>query len=213
MTNAKRFSGESRMDPQYRLFIALSVPAPIRTEMAAVQAELQTMLPKASVSWTKLDQLHVTLRFLGNVAVDQISALKTQLANALKHSSPFEVRSEQVGAFPDTRFPRVLWAGLNDTQNKLTQIHTLVEEAVSPFTTQAGHEKFHAHATLGRVKDLAARDRRSLPGILSKMSHRFFGEWCVKEVELMRSELSSQGALHSCVGSFPLTTHIQAPLT
>src|SRR5262245_2742694 len=205
-------NSEPNAPEHYRLFIALFIPAHIRSELAAVQGELQKKLPKGSVAWTKPEQLHVTLRFLGNVAVEQISALKAQLANALKYSSPFELRAEQVGAFPDTRFARVLWAGLDDRQGKLTEILTFVEGAVSQFTTQEAHEKFHAHATLGRVKHLGARDRRSLCELLSNMSQRFFGEWCVKEVELMRSELSSQGALHTCIDSFPLIAHHQTPL-
>jgi RNA 2',3'-cyclic 3'-phosphodiesterase len=194
----------------YRFFIAVLIPVQIKSEMAAVQAELQTKLPKGSVTWTKPEQLHVTLRFLGKVAVDQVSTLKAQVASALKCSAPFELCAERVGAFPDTRFPRVLWVGLNDTEGKLTQIHTLVEGAVRQFSPQEGHERFYAHATLGRVKHLGARDKKSLCDLLSRLSQRSFGKWCVNEVELMRSELSSQGALHTCVASFPLTAFSQA---
>jgi 2'-5' RNA ligase len=141
---------------------------------------------------------------LGNVALDQVSALKEQVASVLKSSSPFELCAERVGAFPDIRFPRVLWVGLNDTQGELLQLHHLVEGAVSPFSPQAGHEYFHAHATAWPGENIFERviEKRSLT-FLSKMGQRSFGEWCVNEIELMRRELSSQGALHTCVASFP----------
>jgi 2'-5' RNA ligase len=198
-------TSEQNKPEHYRLFIAIHIPEQIQRELVTIQENVRAKLPTGSVNWTKPEQLHVTLKFLGNVPNEQVEALKEQLGKVLKCTFSFDLRAEEVGAFPDTRFPRVIWAGLTDTHGTLAQIHQHIEVAVSRFTTKDAREKFHAHVTLGRVKHLKAPDRKLLFEVLSKMNRQFFGEWQVKEIELMRSQLSSQGAVHGRIASFPLS--------
>src|SRR5437016_14351725 len=107
----------------HRLFVAVRLPEQIKSALASVQAELQSKLPEHSVTWTKTEQLHLTLKFLGNVAVTQIDALIHQLGAACLEFTPLALRAERLGAFPDLLSPRVIWAGLNDTGGQLTHMH------------------------------------------------------------------------------------------
>jgi len=181
------------------------MPEQVKTVVARAQAELKSKLLESDVAWTRTEHLHMTLKFLGNVATARVEGLIDQLGTGCKVFSPVELRAEDVGVFPDMRFPRVIWIGVSDTDRKLTQLHKAVELATSEFTKEEPEESFIPHATIGRVKRLNARDRKLLAELLSKMNKRFFGEWTASEIELVRSELSSQGARHTCVASIPLT--------
>jgi RNA 2',3'-cyclic 3'-phosphodiesterase len=189
----------------YRLFIAIRLPDTIKAELVAVQAELQARLPDRCLSWTKPEQLHLTLKFLGNVAAERIDTLEERLAIAVRELPAFVLRAEQVGAFPDTRYPRVIWAGLTDVQGALMRLQSIVESTTSSFVEQTSDKSFSPHTTLARVKHIKAAHRQILIELLSQMNRRCFGEWTVHEIELMRSQLFSAGALHSCLASFQLT--------
>ncbi len=198
-------SSPNLSEEYYRLFVAVGIPERIKRELAAAQAEMQKTISKTGVTWTRLEQVHVTLKFLGNVPAGKVDPIKEQLARALSNASAFELRAEQVGAFPDARFPRVLWAGITDIHGTLEQIHQTVEITLRQFTTQDEEKSFQPHATLGRIKHLTTHDRKLLSELLSKMSKQSFGEWRVNTIELMRSQLSSEGAVHSCIAPFELT--------
>src|SRR5438105_618786 len=93
----------------YRLFVALSVPQEIKIRMATTQQELRRALPQGGITWTKPEQLHLTLKFLGNVPFERLDALGEQLRAACRPFPMLHLRAERVGAFPDLDFPRVIW--------------------------------------------------------------------------------------------------------
>jgi len=189
----------------YRLFISIQIPETIRNEMAAVQAELRQELPERGVTWTKPEQLHLTLKFLGNVEAQRVDALAQRLRVASGGLSPLRLRAEGVGAFPDLRFPRVVWIGLKDANEELAQVQRAIEEACGDFTTQQPEGAFKGHVTLGRTKRLSRSEAQNLSGLLDGMSRRFFGEWTAAGIELTRSELSSDGARHRIIEEFKFT--------
>jgi len=191
----------------HRLFVAVPIPEPIKIAIATAQAELKLNILNTVVAWTRTEHLHITLKFLGNVAAARVKALIGRLGTACKVFSPLELRAENVGAFPNMRFPRVIWIGVSDTHRELIAMHEAVEMATKEFTNEKPEESFIPHATLARVKRLNARDQKLLAELLSRMNKRLFGEWTASEIELVRSELSSQGARHTCVARIHLTGH------
>jgi 2'-5' RNA ligase len=190
----------------FRLFVAIQIPEQIRNRMAAVQTELREKLPERSVTWTKAEQLHLTLKFLGNVETARISVLTEQLRAAVHTFAPFTLCAQGIGAFPDIGFPRVIWAGLKDPAGKLPALHRAVEEACRDFVPAEPAERFNGHATLGRAKRLSRKEAQNLSALLSEMTERPFGEWNALSFDLMRSELSSEGARHTAMASFLLGT-------
>src|SRR4051812_7451283 len=100
----------------FRLFIAISVPDAVKTEMEQAQAELRRALPEGCVRWTRREQFHLTLKFLGSVEAQRVAALADAIRGACQGFTPLRLRAERIGCFPDLRFPRVVWAWVHDRQ-------------------------------------------------------------------------------------------------
>ena len=189
----------------YRLFVAIGMPKQIKDAMAAAQSELRRALPQRGVTWTRREQLHLTLKFLGNVDPQCVDTLNERLCAACQGFAPLSLRAQRVGAFPESRFPRVIWAGLTDAEGQLLKVQSAVESASHDFTAQEPEQKFTGHVTLARAKRINRRDSQVLSGLLAGMANRFFGEWTAGEVELMRSELAPDGARHTSIGTVHLS--------
>jgi 2'-5' RNA ligase len=187
-----------------RLFISIQIPERIKEKLAAAQAELRLILPERGVAWTKPEQFHLTLKFLGQVAAQRVAALSQQLEGTCQSAAPLHLTAERVGAFPDLRFPRVIWVGLNDHAGRLAQFQAAIEAASREFCGESSADKFTGHATLGRAKRLNRRDTQVLGDWLARKAESSFGEWTAAEVQLMRSDLSSAGARHTCLERIPL---------
>jgi 2'-5' RNA ligase len=162
------------------------------------------MLPTSSVRWTPPEQFHATLKFLGNVDVTQLAALLQSLKIACAPLPSLALRGQTIGFFPNSRRPNVIWAGLTDSQNYLPTLHAAVVKAVEPFIdAPAKSEKFTAHVTLGRVTRLNRREMDHLLEVTAALNARPFGEWTTSQIELMRSDLTPAGAVHTCYAEVP----------
>lgn len=188
-----------------RLFVAIQIPEQIKANMAAAQAELRRTMPERGVTWTKPEQFHLTLKFLGQVAAESVFALNRQLAGACQGFSPLHLTAERVGAFPDLHCPRVIWVGLHDKAGILTRLQEAIATASREFSGESSADKFTGHATLGRAKRLNRREAQVLSEWLERNAEGSFGVWTATEVQLMQSELSSAGARHTCLEHFPFS--------
>ncbi len=179
-----------------RLFIAILLPDAIKTRLATGQRSLQRRIPGGLVRWTPLDQMHLTLRFLGDVPEESVPAIIEALHRASCAVAPFDLHAAGLGCFPDARRPRVLWVGAT---GELTELHKLQERIAAESAPWGRREEraFHAHLTLGRIKDGAGREALRLGAVWLEEADRDFGGWRVNEVALLRSELSPTGARHS----------------
>ena len=116
-----------------RLFVAIPMPEAVRNEMLRVQQEMQRLVSREAVRWTKPEQFHLTLRFLGDVPVEHVAALQ-EAVNAVCRSHPaLRLRAQGVGFFPNARSPRVIWVGVNDGEERLADLQKKIEDAVRPF--------------------------------------------------------------------------------
>lgn len=186
-----------------RLFIALPVPLEVRAEIARAQGRLKRCLPSGVVRWTRAEQFHLTLKFLGDIHSTQIAALKKTVAEACGGLLPFALSAKGVGFFPNAQRPRVIWGGV-EHDDTLTELHRRIHLAVLPFAPADTSERFAGHITLGRFR---AGRRCVLTGLMesaSSLRARSFGGWVAGQVELLRSELSATGARHELVATFPL---------
>jgi 2'-5' RNA ligase len=180
-----------------RLFVAISIPQPVRDEIIRVQQELQPLVSRDVARWARSDQFHLTLRFLGDVPADGVEDLKKSAGAVCQNARPLSLRAEGVGFFPNPRSPRVIWVGINDRAGRLVDLQRQIETAVGQFSPEPGEKNFTGHATLGRLKNPRPADIRDLAARAQSLEKRLFGEWTAHEIEIIRSELSPAGARYT----------------
>src|SRR5205823_12244196 len=117
-----------------------------------------------TVRWTRMDQLHLTLKFFGNVQREEVDALQEALRRAVANVSPFALTISELGCFPSPQRPNVIWLGLGGGVSILEQMQRQVALECAAFGSHSEDRAFHAHLTIGRAKALgrdARRDRKS----------------------------------------------------
>jgi 2'-5' RNA ligase len=183
-----------------RSFVAVLLPDGLRARVEAAAAALRRRA--SGVSWVRVENLHLTLRFLG--AIDEATRDRAQaaLAEAAGASGPFSVTLGGFGAFPSPRAARVFWVGLLAGSAPLAALHARVEQALAARGVPPEGRPFHAHVTLGR-----ARDPRGLRGLDDALgaAPAPIGETRVEAVHLMRSDLHPAGVRYSVLARLPLT--------
>jgi 2'-5' RNA ligase len=195
---------DDSLTEKLRLFIAIQIPEPVRDEIIRVQQELQPLVPRNVARWAKSDQLHLTLRFLGDIPADGVEDLKKSVGAVCRNARPLSLRAEGVGFFPNPRSPRVIWVGINDGEGCLMDLQKQIETAVGPFSAEPGERNFTGHVTLGRLKNPRPADTRDLAARAQSLEKRLFGEWPAHEIEIIRSELSPAGARYTSLAAFRL---------
>ena len=189
---------------QYRLFIAVEVPDDVKARMEAAQADLRQVLPGRNVRWARREQFHLTLRFLGDVDAAQVEALAEAARVACGGFGGLHLRAQGVGFFPERGHPRVVWVGVRAENNDLPRLQQAVEATTAGFTSEPKEERFTGHLTLARIKGIKRPEAEALAQATAGMADRLFGQWTAYRIELMRSELLPQGALHSSLASIGL---------
>jgi len=182
-----------------RLFVAAALSPEVRRGLEEAQQELRSAA--AAVRWVRVEGIHLTLRFLGDVDEGK----RAPLVAALKavRGQAFEAAVRGIGFFPNPRRPRVVWAGVEEPTGRLAALQRGVEEAVVRLGFEPEERgEFHPHLTLGRLGDPKRTGR--LGEAAQAMEKREFGAFRVPAFQLFRSELRPDGARYSVLDTFPL---------
>jgi 2'-5' RNA ligase len=189
----------------FRLFVALPVSAEVKSTIERAQAELRRAIPDTSARWAHRDQFHLTLRFLGNVEVSRVESLVKAMKTACQPFAPLRLTARKLGFFPNARSPRVLWVGVEDEQEqRLPELSRALNASIQPFAVERPEESFVGHVSLARLNRMRRPEAEALIRAAKKLDGEIFGNWPAAQVELMRSELSPQGARHSVLAAVPL---------
>lgn len=181
-----------------RLFLSVNLPADVRKELARFQRKLVDLIKGNLVPE---EQMHITMKFLGNVTDEQVEQLKTICADAISAPS-FTAEVKGIGVFPSDDYIRVLWVGVGAGASSLASIRAALDARLDPLGF--GDDKdFHAHITLARVKKVIHRD--ALRQLIKNNKETDFGKFRVEKVNLMQSELSREGAKHIKLCDFALS--------
>ncbi len=146
----------------------------------------------ADVKFVEPNNLHITLRFMGEVPPRNLELAKRALSE-IKYQR-FRVRLSGLGAFPSTSSPRVLWVGISEGAEQLRELRDMVERAVSRYATHREEREFSPHLTIGRVKGPGGRDR--LVDVLRQMASIELGVQPIDSVKLKRSTLTPRGPIY-----------------
>lgn len=191
--------------PALRLFIALSLPEEVKTEIEKAQAEFRRGLRQASVRWTKREQFHLTLKFLGDVAANRVEALTAAVRGAGQNVASLGLRAERVGFFPEQGRPRVVWVGVRDQDEKLLKLQRAVEAATRGYSAEEEPDnRFEGHVTLARIKAITRPESEQVAKLAATWEGRSFGAWTAGEIEIIRSQLTPDGARYSTLATVPI---------
>ncbi|MGB2698026.1 MAG: RNA 2',3'-cyclic phosphodiesterase [Candidatus Zixiibacteriota bacterium] len=175
-----------------RTFIAVELPPEVKRKIEEVQAPLKKT--DTYVSWVKPGNVHLTLKFLGEVEEERIEDVFSGTERALKGSKAFKLSLKDLGCFPNLRRPRVVWLGVDKGKDELSQIQREIEEELSKLKFPKEQRPFSAHLTIGRVKS-----PKNIEKLISLIETTNFQteEVVVDEVVVMRSQLHPQGAIYT----------------
>lgn len=195
------------MEPEaqpYRLFLALAAPGNVKAALKQAQDQLRRELAEENIRWVPTVQLHLTLRFFGRVEAAQVPELTGVLEDTVRAFGPLDLAARALGCFPNARRPRVLWAGIEASTDKLAALWAAIQKSTASFGEPPDRDHFAAHITLGRVKFLSPPGAGRLAESLRRNASTLFGTWQATELDLMRSHLSSSGAKHEVLAKLKL---------
>ncbi|HEU0010634.1 MAG TPA: RNA 2',3'-cyclic phosphodiesterase [Verrucomicrobiae bacterium] len=187
-----------------RLFVAIAVPEEIKARLAALQREWRERLGRSSISWTRPENLHLTLRFLGDVPSNRLEDLTAALAAAAAPQVPLKLTVADLGCFPNSRRPRILWAGIRDEAGGLRELARRIVVATDSYSSQPAEERFAGHLTLARVRRIVGNISSTIGGFTGETAARAVGSWRAETVELVQSELHPAGSRYTTLARLPL---------
>ncbi len=184
-----------------RAFIAMELPGAIRESLMSLRERLRRSGAKAS--WVHPDNMHLTLRFLGEVDQDAINALCALLEAEYRNCGPVTLAVAGVGGFPNRRKPSVVWAGIEILSGDLMVLQAHAEQAARSIGLAPEEKPFHPHVTLARLRDHRALG--TLPAELEAAQTYWGGEFTAAVVSLFSSELRPAGPIYRCLREFPVS--------
>ncbi len=180
-----------------RAFIAIDLPDILRERLRSLAADLQPRFEELPIRWVPVDNIHLTLRFLGDVSPSNLALIEDILHNECAAAAPFELHVEGLGLFPNARRPRVIWVGV-DGGEQLPQLQQRLEAGVVRLGYPAEQRAFSPHLTLGRVQRSAnTRQQRQVADIIGQHQVGLLETAAVNEVALFKSELNPDGAVYT----------------
>jgi RNA 2',3'-cyclic 3'-phosphodiesterase len=138
---------------QIRTFIALKLPAEARAALGRLVECMAPHWPERRVRWVKGDNMHLTLRFLGDTDKAQLPSLQAGLERIASQTPAFALALDSAGCFPNARRPRVIWVGLADPDDRLVNLQRQVERLACACGWAPEKRAFKPHLTLGRVRE------------------------------------------------------------
>ncbi len=183
-----------------RLFVGCELEEALRTRLADVGRRGGPSVD--GLRWAAPDALHITLKFLGEVADALVGEVTSVLEEPLGDIPAFAVSFQELGCFPLRGAPRVLWAGISHGAAELSSLSKVVEAAMEPIGFEREKRPFSPHVTLARVKR-GARLRR-IDELVSGSNTAAFGGQEVRHVSLIRSVLRPDGAVYTPIHRWAL---------
>ncbi len=183
---------------QIRSFVSIDIDeSRVLSELASVLSSLQSI--GGDLKTVERENIHVTLKFLGNVDSSKLAQVKAALGQV--KFVPFSLEVRGAGAFPSLSRMNVVWVGLGQGWSHVEEIYAQTEKLLSEAGFRKETRAFSPHVTVARVK--SARKRDEIAGFLQRITERTFGTLQVDKVRLKQSVLSSSGPKYSTLSEFP----------
>jgi len=189
---------------QVRSFIAIELPNELKLGLSQLEAQLKSG-KQSGVKWVNPYSIHLTLKFLGSIAVDKISQITKAMSEAVQGISPFHLEVKELGAFPNLRRVQVVWVGISGEVDRLGQLQQRIESNLACLGFAPESRPFTPHLTLARLRNQASLDERQRLGELIAGT-RFEVAYTIKvdTISLIRSQLTREGAIYSRISAVGL---------
>ena len=183
-------------DEFWRIFIAIELPASVRQKIKVHIDRLRASVPEATAAWSREENLHLTLKFLGDTPVSQIETLAQAAKRSTGKTHSFELIVKGSGAFPQRGQPRVLWVGIEDISGQLGKLQHALEQECAQAGFAPEQRPFHPHLTIARLRK--PHGSRQLAAVHEELG--FEAETVpVSALAVVRSELRSGGSRHTVI--------------
>jgi 2'-5' RNA ligase len=188
-----------------RAFVAVPLPDSLLRQLTGLQRRLEERVPHRSVRWVRAEGIHLTLKFLGDTPTDELPGIKQALAAVARNASAATFTVGEIGCFPHTRRPRVIWVGVQEPTGRLAVLQDAIEEVMVPFGYKPEGRGFTPHLTLGRVRRKVRRsDVAQVGEVVAGAEVGQLAEVAADRFELIRSVLKPTGAEYTTLETFVL---------
>jgi RNA 2',3'-cyclic 3'-phosphodiesterase len=188
-----------------RLFVAVELTSGVKGELARLQERLKKTCGFCPARWVSVDNIHLTLNFLGDVDISLLKAVKATVKQAGDEFPPFELSMTDTGVFPNLERPHVVWVGLGGDTSKLAAVQKRLEGLVEVLGFRPEDRSFSPHLTLARVRDEAT------PADIKRLGEAIGQTRCEKDcsipidsISLIRSQLTPDGPIYTVIFNAPL---------
>lgn len=200
------------VDSAQRLFLAVPLPEAVVSLVDTMSRRLQE--EEWPVRWTAPNNAHVTLHFLGEIEPERAQLLRMTLGAVVAEHDRFDLRTADLGVFPNMNRPRIIWLGLYGPAHRLHTLREAIGAMLESFEFDLAGGEFHPHITLGRVRDARKTRVRNLPAAIrtrleaasanGEVTHKHPIPVPVDEVVLVRSHLGKDGPRYEVLERYPL---------
>ena len=178
----------------WRVFCAVELPDEVRARLQDHIAGLRKEVPDAAASWSRVENIHLTLKFFGNVALDRIPKISAAASRTTEQFSKFQIEVGNTGVFPRPSRPQVLWIGVNDTSGNLSALQKRFEDECAAEAFPKEDRAYKPHLTIARLRK---PERRLADTHLQTTFEPIAVP--LHELIVFRSELSSKGSRYTTI--------------
>lgn len=182
-----------------RCFLAIELPKQIRSRLATLQDRLR--LQTRGVRWTPTEQIHLTLKFLGEVPDGEVAAVCQRAAAVAARFQPLDLEVRGAGCFPPGGAVRIVWAGLADPSKALPDCQQACEDACAELGFKPENRAFQPHLTIGRVRN--ATDSRRIREVVAGEASFAAGRFTAAELVCFQSVLRPTGPTYTILSQAP----------
>lgn len=184
-----------------RTFIAIELTKEIKDALGELESQLKSS--GADVKWVKPENIHITLKFLGEIEPGKAEEIKPVLVDVAASNISFKMRLSILGAFPKIDYPRVIWVGIDEGKDALVKIAKDLEDRLAKMGFSDEQRAFAAHITIGRLR--SSTNRHRLVELMQKYLDPLNMECPVDKLTLYKSTLSLSGPIYEAISEVHLS--------
>lgn len=178
------------------MFCAFELPEALRRAIDDHTKRVREAVPDAAASWSRPENIHLTMKFFGNVDQETVPVISAAAARVVKESAPIQIAAGKTGVFPRPSRPQILWIGVEDSSGALLKLQDRLEDEFALEGFPKENRAFHPHLTIARIRNPQNANRLAQAHLRLEFSPI---EISLSELVLFRSELSPKGSKYTAI--------------